>query len=117
MTDEQIYEVIAPFYAEGNIARAAADVSMDEYRAIEAAATAPLLDRIAEQLHTIQALNAAINGHESTTTENLTLVGRLEARIAELTHLAETLKLEAQCHAPEMPTCQARAAFDAARKS
>lgn len=46
MTDEQIYEVIAPFYAECNIARAAADVSMDEYRAIEAAATAPLLAEI-----------------------------------------------------------------------
>lgn len=48
LTEEQIFDAIAPFYAEHHVARAAAEMCMDEYRAIEAAACAPLLERIAE---------------------------------------------------------------------
>lgn len=52
-------------------------------RAIESAATAPLLARIAEQQRTIECLNSIINDH-GPTTENVTIVGQLERRIAEL---------------------------------
>jgi uncharacterized coiled-coil protein SlyX len=39
---------------------------------------------IDEQQRTIEALNSCINGPDSTTTENLTIVDRLEKRIQEL---------------------------------
>ena len=42
------------------------------------------LGQIDEQLRTIKALNSCINGPDSTTTENLTIVDRLEKRIQEL---------------------------------
>lgn len=60
-------------------------------RAIEQAATAPLLAAIEDQKRTIIALNSAINGSGSTTTENLTIVDRLERRIAHLEATASTI--------------------------
>ena len=48
LTDEQIFDAISPFYVERGIARAALEMSGDEYRAIESAATAPLLEQIAQ---------------------------------------------------------------------
>ena len=47
LTEQQIFEAIAPFYAEHHVARSAAEMCMDEYRAVEAAAVAPLLECIA----------------------------------------------------------------------
>lgn len=43
-----------------------------------------LADRVQEQQRTIGSLNACIGGPGSLTTDNLTLVGRLEARVQEL---------------------------------
>ena len=48
LTDEQIIAAIAPLYAERRVAQLALATSRDEYRAIESAATEPLLQRIAE---------------------------------------------------------------------
>lgn len=48
---------------------------------------AKLKESIKEQIQTIAALNAAINGEGSTTTENLTIVGRLRNQIEQLENL------------------------------
>jgi len=48
--------------------------------------------RIDAQLLTIKALNECINGKYSLTTDNLTLVGRLERRIERLNLIIKTIK-------------------------
>lgn len=48
--------------------------------------------RIDDQLLTIKALNECINGKDSLTTDNLTLVGRFEQRIERLNLIIKTIK-------------------------
>ena len=72
-------------------------------RAIEQAATAPLLAAIEDQKRTIIALNSAINGSGSTTTENLTIVDRLERRIAELEQAAKRVTDAFKAHGVSTP--------------
>ncbi len=59
-----------------------------------------ILGIVDEQQRTIAALDSCINGPDSTTTENLTVVDRLEKRIRELED-----KLRGSCMCGAKPSC------------
>lgn len=56
----------------------------DTHELQAASAIIGLRQRVAEQLETIKDLNSGIGGEDSTTTENLVRVARLEQRVVEL---------------------------------